>query len=109
MPLFRIHNGRIDISIRAIDSHFAAGIFASEYPEEARHTVTIKEIEETNDKAKIEIYEDANNEFRFRVKASNGEVVATSESYTRREDAHRGWETLRSVMGSRITEVVRLP
>jgi uncharacterized protein YegP (UPF0339 family) len=31
--------------------------------------------------AKFEIYEDAKGEFRFRLKAGNGEVVATGESY----------------------------
>jgi uncharacterized protein YegP (UPF0339 family) len=31
--------------------------------------------------AKFEIYEDAKGEYRFRLKASNGEVVATGESY----------------------------
>jgi uncharacterized protein len=31
--------------------------------------------------AKFEIYNDAKGEFRFRLKAGNGEVVATGESY----------------------------
>ncbi len=31
--------------------------------------------------AKFEIYKDAKGEYRFRLKAGNGEVVATGESY----------------------------
>jgi uncharacterized protein YegP (UPF0339 family) len=31
--------------------------------------------------AKFEIFEDAKGEFRFRLKAGNGEIVATGESY----------------------------
>lgn len=30
---------------------------------------------------KFEIYKDAKGEFRFRLKAGNGEIVATGESY----------------------------
>jgi uncharacterized protein YegP (UPF0339 family) len=38
----------------------------------------------------IEIYQDQAGEWRWRVKADNGEVVAVGEGYTRREDAERG-------------------
>jgi uncharacterized protein YegP (UPF0339 family) len=31
--------------------------------------------------AKFEIFEDSKGEFRFRLKAGNGEIVATGESY----------------------------
>ncbi|MBK8446181.1 MAG: YegP family protein [Micropruina sp.] len=31
---------------------------------------------------KFEVYEDASGKFRFRLKAGNGEVVATGQSYT---------------------------
>lgn len=31
--------------------------------------------------AKFEIYSDSKGEFRFRLKAGNGEIVATGESY----------------------------
>jgi uncharacterized protein YegP (UPF0339 family) len=36
----------------------------------------------------IEIYE-ADDGWRWRAKAENGEIVATGESHTRYEDAHR--------------------
>jgi uncharacterized protein YegP (UPF0339 family) len=37
----------------------------------------------------VEVYCDEAGEFRWRAKAANGEVVATSESYTRMNDAYR--------------------
>lgn len=42
----------------------------------------------------IELYQDRANGHRFRVRGDNGEVVATSESYTRHADALRGAGTL---------------
>ena len=37
-----------------------------------------------------EIYEDVAGEWRWRVRAENGEIVAEGESYTRKHDALRG-------------------
>lgn len=34
--------------------------------------------------AKFEVYQDARGEFRFRLKAGNGEIVATGEGYKTR-------------------------
>jgi uncharacterized protein len=45
--------------------------------------------------ARFEIYEDAAGEFRWRLVAANGEIVAQSEGYTRRGDAERGAEAAR--------------
>jgi len=39
---------------------------------------------------KAEIYEDVAGQWRWRVKATNGEIVAQGESYTRQPDALRG-------------------
>ena len=40
-----------------------------------------------------EVYQDAAGEWRWRVKAPNGEIIADSgEGYTRREDAERAME-----------------
>lgn len=36
-----------------------------------------------------EVFEDVAGEFRWRAMAGNDEIVATSESYTRKEDAER--------------------
>jgi len=40
--------------------------------------------------AKFEIYKDASGGFRFRLKAGNGEVIASSESYTSKASAQNG-------------------
>jgi hypothetical protein len=42
-----------------------------------------------------EIYEDAAGEFRWRVKAGNGEIVATGEGHPRRDGARRGLKDAR--------------
>lgn len=44
--------------------------------------------------AKFEVYEDRSGGFRFRLKAANGEVVATGESYATRAGAHAGCEAV---------------
>lgn len=46
----------------------------------------------------VEVYQDAAGEWRFRVKGSNGEIVAVSEGYTRKDDAKRGYFALRSIV-----------
>lgn len=38
----------------------------------------------------FEIYEDIDGEWRWRLVADNGEIVAQSEGYSRKEDAERG-------------------
>jgi len=43
---------------------------------------------------KFEIYQDAEKEFRFRLKASNGEVVATGESYSTLAGVKKGIEAV---------------
>ena len=41
--------------------------------------------------SRAEVYEDQSGEFRWRIRARNGRVIADSgESYRRREDAERG-------------------
>ncbi len=42
----------------------------------------------------IEVYPDAGGGYRFRIRAANKEIIAVSESYTRREDAARGANSL---------------
>ncbi len=44
--------------------------------------------------SKFEIYEDSAGEFRWRLKAANGEDVASSEGYSTREAAHRSAEKM---------------
>ncbi len=45
--------------------------------------------------AKFEIYQDAKGEYRFRLKAGNGEIVATGESYPTMAGAHAGIEAVK--------------
>ena len=45
--------------------------------------------------AKFEIYQDAKGEYRFRLKAANGEVVATGESYPSAAGANAGVEAVK--------------
>ena len=40
--------------------------------------------------ATYELFKDAGNQWRWRLKAANGEIVAQSEAYTRKADAERG-------------------
>jgi uncharacterized protein len=45
----------------------------------------------------VEFFEDEQGEHRFRIKGRNGEVLATSEGYTRKQDAVRGfWDLARA-------------
>jgi uncharacterized protein YegP (UPF0339 family) len=45
--------------------------------------------------AKFEVYEDKSGAFRFRLKAGNGEVVATGEDYPTLAAAHKGIDAVR--------------
>jgi uncharacterized protein YegP (UPF0339 family) len=45
--------------------------------------------------AKFEIYEDAKGEFRFRLKAGNGEIVATGESYKTKDGVLKGVDAVK--------------
>lgn len=44
---------------------------------------------------KFEIYKDKAGEFRFRLKARNGEIIATSEGYTSKSGCENGIESVR--------------
>ncbi len=44
---------------------------------------------------KFEVYEDKSGEFRFRLKATNGEVIATSEGYTAKAGCMNGVESVK--------------
>lgn len=46
-----------------------------------------------------EVFEDEAGEWRWRLRAANGEIVATSEGYTRAEDAERGAEDAKAAAG----------
>lgn len=56
-------------------------------------------------KAHVEIYERKREDptvgdavYSWRLRASNGEIIATGEGHTRAEDAERAWETVRDTI-----------
>lgn len=54
---------------------------------------------------KFEVYEDKSGKYRFRLKASNGQVVATGEAYETRAAAKKGCESVqRAADGAPIEE-----
>jgi len=44
--------------------------------------------------AHYEIFKDQSEQFRFRLRAPNGEIIASSEAYTRKESCHDGIEAI---------------
>jgi len=48
---------------------------------------------------KFEVYEDKAGEFRFRLKAGNGEIVLTSEGYKSKSSAMNGIESVKTNAG----------
>lgn len=43
---------------------------------------------------KFEVYEDRSGKFRFRLKASNGQIVASGEAYDTKAAAKKGCESV---------------
>lgn len=43
----------------------------------------------------FELYKDAGGKFRFRLKASNGQVIASGQGYASKESAMNGIESVR--------------
>ncbi|KJL41629.1 MULTISPECIES: YegP family protein [Microbacterium] len=54
---------------------------------------------------KYELYKDSADGFRFRLKAANGEVVATSESYVSKSGAQSGIESVKSNASSPVVDL----
>ena len=50
---------------------------------------------ETKKHPKFEVYKDKAGEFRFRLKAKNGEIVATGESYKAKASCLKGIESIK--------------
>lgn len=54
---------------------------------------------------KFEVYQDKAGKFRFRLKAGNGEVVATGEAYETKAAAIKGTEAVqRAADGAKVVE-----
>ncbi|WP_048837933.1 YegP family protein [Acetobacter cibinongensis] len=45
--------------------------------------------------AKFELYKDKAGEYRFRLKAGNGEIILASEGYTKKDSAQHGIESVK--------------
>lgn len=45
--------------------------------------------------AKFEVYQDAKEKFRFRLKAGNGEIIASSEAYESKSSCLKGIESVK--------------
>ncbi|TGK05715.1 DUF1508 domain-containing protein [Leptospira selangorensis] len=45
--------------------------------------------------AKFVIYKDAKGEYRFRLKAANGEIIAVSEGYSSKQACENGIESVK--------------
>jgi uncharacterized protein YegP (UPF0339 family) len=56
--------------------------------------------------AKFEVYESTNGQYRFRLKAGNGEIVATGEAYSSRTAAHEGCEAVKRAAAAAAIEDV---
>lgn len=48
---------------------------------------------------KFEVYEDEAGKFRFRLKASNGQIVASGEAYETKAAARKGCESVQKAAG----------
>ncbi|TGK77556.1 DUF1508 domain-containing protein [Leptospira noumeaensis] len=46
--------------------------------------------------AKFEIYKDKSGEFRFRLKAGNGEIIASSEGYSSKQACENGINSIKT-------------
>ncbi|MFI8455918.1 YegP family protein [Kitasatospora sp. NPDC101447] len=55
---------------------------------------------------KFEVYEDSGGKYRFRLKAGNGEIVATGQGYASKEAAHKGVDAVqRAADGAAVVDV----
>ena len=53
----------------------------------------------------FELYKDKRGEFRFRLKAGNGEVIASSESYKTKASALNGVESVKKNASSDVVDL----
>lgn len=56
--------------------------------------------------AKFELYQDKSGDYRFRLKAGNGEVIATSQGYNSKASAKNGIESVQR--NAPVAEVVEV-
>lgn len=58
--------------------------------------------------SKFEVFEDSSNQWRWRLKARNGEIVAQSESYPTKQNAVRGAHTAAGIAADAATLPVEI-
>jgi uncharacterized protein YegP (UPF0339 family) len=58
---------------------------------------------------KFEVYKDKSGGFRFRLKAANGEVVASSQSYKSKASAMGGVESVKKNAGAGVVDLTEEP
>ncbi len=54
--------------------------------------------------AKYEVYQDKAKKFRFRLKAANGQVIATSEAYETKASCINGIESVKTNAGAQVVD-----
>ena len=64
---------------------------------------TIKDFK-TELNPKFEVYKDKKGEFRFRLKAKNGQIIATSEGYSKVDSCLKGVASVKKNADSKIEE-----
>ena len=67
---------------------------AKNAPEANLEDQTIEGFQTVNN-PKFEIYKDKSGEFRFRLKAKNGEIIAASEGYVKKDSCKKGIASVR--------------
>ncbi len=56
---------------------------------------------------KFEVYKDKSKKYRFRLKAGNGQVIATGQAYSTKDSCLKGIESLKkNAPDAEVTEVV---
>lgn len=58
---------------------------------------------------KFEVYKDKSGGYRFRLKAGNGEVIASSESYKSKASALNGVESVKKNADAAVVDVTEEP
>jgi len=56
--------------------------------------------------SRYEIYEDSRKEWRFRLKAPNGEIIASSEGYSSKQNAKKGIRAIKKYANSKQFQII---
>lgn len=81
-----------DVEISAAGGERVGVFFAAIY----RKLAAIADgLEEPGKPGSFEVYQDAKGEYRFRLKAANGETIAVSEGYEQKDSCLKGIESIK--------------